>query len=116
MDPNIPNGTVFTSKELNDYFAAQYPDRVPIKLMMCDTGSAFRRKGWSRIDICCADKAQSLQPYINRSHTLMPIDAADMAPDYSDHSMSQRERDNLGKHPELDGERQIDRGFSDWIV
>jgi len=76
MDPSIANGTVFTSKELNDYFASQYPDRVPIKLMMCDTGSAFDGKGWSRMDICCADKSQSQQPYINRSHTLTPIDAA----------------------------------------
>lgn len=101
MDPTIANGTVFTSKELNAFFQAKYPDRVPIKLMMCDTGSAFKGKGWSRMDICCADKTQAGQSYINRTHTLTPIDAQTMesGKSYGDQGLTDAEGERINTHP-----------------
>jgi hypothetical protein len=61
---NIPYGTKLTVPEIE----ASY--NTPIEFRVVDTGDDFTDKGYSRIDICTADKPSSEDPAINRMLTL----------------------------------------------
>ncbi len=66
MDKNleIPYGTMVTITEIE----ASY--KKPIEFRVVDTGCAFTGQGYTRIDICTADRTASLDPAINRMLTL----------------------------------------------
>jgi 3D (Asp-Asp-Asp) domain-containing protein len=66
MDPQlaIPYGTVVKITEIE-------ADRgQTIEFRVVDTGGAFKGKGFTRIDICTADRHESLDPTINGMLTL----------------------------------------------
>ena len=58
-DNGLPYGTVLVIPALNSRYARLIP------FLVVDTGSAFRDKGLTRLDICVADKAASLDPAVN---------------------------------------------------
>ncbi len=63
-DLEIPYGTRVTIPEIE----SSYKKRIDFRVV--DTGSAFTGKGYTRIDICTADRTASVDPAINRMLTL----------------------------------------------
>lgn len=64
----FPYGTPLRIPELEVRYCRQ------ITFLIVDTGSAFRDKGTTRIDICCSDHTHSEDSTINGPLTLMVID------------------------------------------
>ena len=62
----FPYGTALTIPQMDAAFGRHIPFKV------VDTGSAFKGKGTSRIDICTASARDSLDPTINGPLTLIP--------------------------------------------
>lgn len=60
----LPYGTKLKIPELDKKYNRQIEFRV------VDTGDAFDRKGYSRIDICTRDRDASLEPTLNGDLTL----------------------------------------------
>lgn len=65
---NVPYGQRVRIPELEQ----SYNNGNPIEFRVVDTGSAFTDRGTSRIDICTANEAASLDERINRNLTLIP--------------------------------------------
>lgn len=63
----FPYGTYLTSPTLSIALG------IPILFRVVDTGSAFRHKGTSRIDICTASRLHSLQMSVNGEHVFQPL-------------------------------------------
>jgi 3D (Asp-Asp-Asp) domain-containing protein len=63
MDAKVfPYGALLCLPALNLKYGRQ------IELRVVDTGSAFKGKGTSRMDICTAGKTESLDAMVNREH------------------------------------------------
>jgi hypothetical protein len=62
----IPYGTVVKIPEIENA-----NNNKTIEFRVVDTGDSFKGKGFTRIDICVADRQASLDPTINGTLTLI---------------------------------------------